>query len=182
MLLEINSLHIKGSFIFCVVWNYFRIYFPGKLKLVCHIYPPRDVTKCELFLPPKVVYNKTTSAITLLLPVCPLQDTSGTPANGPVSSSACKNQQSASPFEQLFIYLTIPIRKEDIALCILLYKASVSDVQEETAALVHPRFQSSCGDLVFLAARRKIKEACQSSPTLLLHLNTTHALVAAVLT
>lgn len=39
MLLEINSLHIKGSFIFCVVCNYFHIYFPGKLKPVSQVYP-----------------------------------------------------------------------------------------------------------------------------------------------
>lgn len=62
------------------------------------------------------------------------------------------------------------------------YKTSVSNVSEERAALVHPRFQSSCGDLVFFTARRKIKEVCQSFPTLLFHLNTIHVLVAAVLT
>lgn len=49
MLLEINSLHIKGSFIFCVVCNYFRIHFLGKLKPPAAS-TPRVVTKCEQFL------------------------------------------------------------------------------------------------------------------------------------
>lgn len=54
------------------------------------------------------------------LSVCPFRLLVVLPANGPDFSSACKNlQQSASRFEQLFIYLTIPIRKEDIALCMI---------------------------------------------------------------
>lgn len=45
MLLEINSLHIKGSFIFCVVCNYFHICFPGE----SYTSQPR--------LPPEMLHN-----------------------------------------------------------------------------------------------------------------------------
>lgn len=81
MLLEINSLHIKGSFIFCVVCNYFHLRSSQENLNQSATSTPRDVTKCESFLPSITLYYRTTYAITLyLLFACPLQDTSGTPS------------------------------------------------------------------------------------------------------
>lgn len=104
------------------------------------------------------------------------------PATGPDFSSACKNLQVSLTVWTVVHLFNNTNKKRGHCIVYRVYKTSVSNVSEERAALVHPRFQSSCGDLVFFTARRKIKEVCQSFPTLLFHLNTIHVLVAAVLT
>lgn len=46
---------------------------------------------------------------------------------------------------------------------LFVYKMRVGEVWGETAALVHPGLQGSCGDFVFLTARKKKKrEGSQS--------------------
>lgn len=96
MLLEINSLHIKGSFIFCVVCNYSHLCFPGKPKTSQPRLAPEMLENVNHFFQTQFIKEQLAleHVITVLPVVCPLQGARGTTAND--LSSAWKNLPTLS--------------------------------------------------------------------------------------